>query len=54
MMLRLPDKVRMDAGLINIMQEGIGGTVGLATMSPVLERYTAYHMRRRAQRQGAS
>jgi hypothetical protein len=28
MMLLPPDKVRMGAGLINIMQQGIGGTVG--------------------------
>jgi len=28
--------VRMGAGLINIMQQGIGGTVGLATCVVVL------------------
>jgi DHA2 family multidrug resistance protein len=43
MMLLPPDKVRMGAGLINIMQQGIGGTVGLALMTTMLERHTAYH-----------
>src|SRR5215831_86458 len=43
MMLLPPDKVRMGAGLINIMQQGIGGTVGLAMMTTMLERHTAYH-----------
>ena len=40
MMLLPPDKVRMGAGLINIMQQGIGGTVGLAMMTTMLERHT--------------
>lgn len=43
MMLLPPDKVRMGAGLINIMQQGIGGTVGLAMMTTLLERHTAFH-----------
>jgi hypothetical protein len=34
------DKVRMGAGLINIMQQGIGGTVGLAIITTLLERPT--------------
>ena len=32
----------MGAGLINIMQQGIGGTVGLALMTTMLERHTAF------------
>jgi DHA2 family multidrug resistance protein len=51
MMLLPPDKVRMGAGLINIMQQGIGGTVGLAMMTTMLERYTAYHTSLLAQQQ---
>jgi DHA2 family multidrug resistance protein len=43
MMLLPADKVRMGAGLINIMQQGIGGTVGLALMTTLLERRTTYH-----------
>ena len=43
MMLLPPDKVRMGAGLINIMQQGIGGTVGLVMMTTMMERHTAYH-----------
>jgi DHA2 family multidrug resistance protein len=54
MMLLPPDKVRMGAGLINIMQQGIGGTVGLAMMTTMLERYTAYHTSLLAQQQVAS
>ena len=53
-MLLPPDKVRMGAGLINIMQQGIGGTVGLATMTTLLERYTAYHLMMLEQQQVAS
>jgi DHA2 family multidrug resistance protein len=37
------DKVRMGAGLINILQQGIGGTVGLAMMTTLLERRTTSH-----------
>jgi len=33
MMLLPPDKARMGAGLMNIMQQGSGGTVGLAMMT---------------------
>ena len=43
MVLLPPDKVRMGAGPINIMQQGIGGTVGLAMMTTVLERHTTFH-----------
>jgi MFS transporter, DHA2 family, multidrug resistance protein len=54
MMLLPPDKVRMGAGLINIMQQGIGGTVGLAMMTTMLERHTAYHASMLAQQQVSS
>lgn len=37
MMLLPPDKVHMSAGLINIMQQGIGRTIGLAMMTTLLE-----------------
>ena len=35
--------VHMGVRLINIMQQGIGGTVGLALMTTRLERHIAYH-----------
>ena len=54
MMLLPPDKVRMGAGLINIMQQGIGGTVGLAMMTTMLERRTAYHASMLAQQHVSS
>jgi len=54
MMLLPPDKVRMGAGLINIMQQGIGGTVGLAMMTTLLERHTAYHASMLVQQQVSS
>lgn len=44
----------MGAGLINIMQQGIGGTVGLATMTTLLERHTAYHLTMLEQQQVSS
>jgi DHA2 family multidrug resistance protein len=45
-LLLLPlDKVRMGSGLINILQQGVGGTVGLALMTTVLQRQTAVHTR---------
>jgi DHA2 family multidrug resistance protein len=43
LMLLPPDKVRMGSGLINLLQQGIGGTVGLATMTTLLQRRTTYH-----------
>jgi MFS transporter, DHA2 family, multidrug resistance protein len=43
LMLLPPDKVRMGSGLINLLQQGIGGTVGLAMMTTLLQRRTAYH-----------
>ena len=39
---------------VNIMQQGIGGTVGLAMMTTLLERHTAYHASMLAQQQVAS
>jgi DHA2 family multidrug resistance protein len=43
LMLLPADKVRMGSGLINLLQQGIGGTVGLAMMTTVLQRRTTYH-----------
>ena len=43
LMLLPPDKVRMGSGLINLLQQGIGGTVGLAMMTTVLQRRSTYH-----------
>jgi len=43
LMLLPPDKVRMGSGLLNLLQQGIGGTVGLAMMTTLLQRRTAYH-----------
>jgi DHA2 family multidrug resistance protein len=43
LMLLPPDKVRMGSGLINLLQQGIGGTVGLAMMTTLLQRRTTYH-----------
>jgi DHA2 family multidrug resistance protein len=43
-LMTLPaDQVRMGSGLINIMQQGLGGTVGIAVMSTFLEHRTLYH-----------
>jgi DHA2 family multidrug resistance protein len=46
LMLLPPDKVRMGSGLINLLQQGIGGTVGLAMMTTVLQRRTIYYASR--------
>ena len=43
LMVLPPDKVRMGSGLINLMQQGLGGTMGLAMMTTVLQRRAAYH-----------
>jgi DHA2 family multidrug resistance protein len=45
LLLLPPDKVRMGSGLINILQQGVGGTVGLALMTTVLQRQTDVHTR---------
>ena len=44
----------MGAGLINIKQQSIGGTVGLATTTTLLERSTAYHLTMLEQQQVSS
>ncbi|MGQ4810562.1 Multidrug export protein EmrB [Candidatus Entotheonellaceae bacterium PAL068K] len=51
LMLLPPDKVRMGSGLINLLQQGIGGTVGLAMMTTVLQRRTLHHTGLLAQHQ---
>ena len=37
------DRVRMGSGLINVMQQGLGGTTGIAVMATFLEHRTIYH-----------
>jgi DHA2 family multidrug resistance protein len=54
LMLLPADKVRMGSGLINLLQQGIGGTVGLAMMTTVLQRRTTYHASLLAQSQDFS
>jgi len=51
MMVLPPDKVRMGSGLVNLIQQGLGGTLGLAMMTTVLQRRTAYHADMMAQGQ---
>jgi DHA2 family multidrug resistance protein len=48
------DKVRMGSGLINLMQQGLGGTLGLALMTTILQRRTFYHASMLGQEQAAS
>jgi len=38
-----PEKARMGSGLIGIMQQGLGGTTGIAVLATFLERRTSYH-----------
>jgi DHA2 family multidrug resistance protein len=38
-----PEKVRMGTGLLNLMQNGLGNTLGLAMVTTVLQRRLAYH-----------
>ena len=38
-----PEKLRMGSGLINLMQNGLGNTLGLAMMTTVLQRRLTYH-----------
>jgi DHA2 family multidrug resistance protein len=38
-----PEKVRMGSGLINLMQNGMGNTLGLAMVTTVLQRRLTYH-----------
>jgi DHA2 family multidrug resistance protein len=44
----------MGSGLINLMQQGLGGTMGLAIMTTILQRRTTYHANALAQEQVAS
>ena len=53
MVLR-PEQVRMGSGLVNLIQHGLGGTMGLALMTTVLQRRTTYHSGLLAQEQAAS
>ena len=43
MMVLPQDKVRMGSGLINLTQQGLGGTISLAVMTTFLQRRTDYH-----------
>jgi DHA2 family multidrug resistance protein len=43
MMVLPPDKVRMGSGLINLTQQGLGGTISLAVMTSFLQHRTDYH-----------
>jgi DHA2 family multidrug resistance protein len=43
LLLLPPDKVRMGSGLINILQQGMGGAVGLALMTTILQRRVSAH-----------
>jgi EmrB/QacA subfamily drug resistance transporter len=54
LMVLPPDQVRMGSGLINLMQQGLGGTTGLAIMTTILQRRTTYHANALAQEQVAS
>ena len=38
-----PEKVRMGSGLLNLMQNGLGNTLGLALMTTVLQHRLTYH-----------
>lgn len=43
LLLLPPDKVRMGSGLVNLLQQGVGGTLGLAFMTTVLQHRTSVH-----------
>jgi DHA2 family multidrug resistance protein len=47
-----PEKVRMASGLLNLMQNGLGNTLGLATMTTVLQHRLTYHSSQLDQQQG--
>jgi DHA2 family multidrug resistance protein len=38
-----PEKVRMGSGLLNLMQNGLGHTLGLAMVTTMLQRRLTYH-----------
>ncbi|RMF93974.1 MAG: DHA2 family efflux MFS transporter permease subunit [Nitrospinota bacterium] len=46
-----PEKVRMGSGIMNIMQQGLGGTIGIAMLATLLKRRTIYHTMMVAQNQ---
>jgi MFS transporter, DHA2 family, multidrug resistance protein len=51
-LMTLPaDRVRMGSGLINVMQQGLGGTTGIAIMATFLEHRAIYHAHMFAQQQ---
>ena len=54
MMVLPPDKVRMGSGLINLTQQGLGGTISLAVMTTYLQERTTYHADMMGQAQVAS
>ncbi len=43
LMVLPPDKVRMGSGLINLMQQGLGGSIGLAMLTTFLQHRSIYH-----------
>jgi DHA2 family multidrug resistance protein len=47
-------QVRMGSGLINIMQQGLGGTTGIAVMTTFLEHRAIYHANMFDQQQALS
>jgi DHA2 family multidrug resistance protein len=49
-----PEKVRMGSGLLNLMQNGLGNTLGLAMVTTVLQRRLTYHQSLLGQEQVAS
>jgi DHA2 family multidrug resistance protein len=49
-----PGQVRMGSGLINIMQQGLGGTTGIAVMATFLEQRVSYHAHLFDQQQASS
>lgn len=46
MVLLPPDKIRMGSGLLNLMQQGLGGTTSLAAMTTILQQRIVYHSTR--------
>jgi DHA2 family multidrug resistance protein len=46
MVLLPPDKIRMGSGLLNLMQQGLGGSMSLAMMTTILQFRIAYHSAR--------
>ncbi len=54
LLLLPPDKMRMGSGMVNILQQGLGGTVGLALVTTVLQQRTSVHMALLDQQQAVS